>query len=352
MYTFYKVKNHGGKIMAQSNLTERENLQLVYDGKQPEWVPIARESADFTMNGFLTQWHKPGVVSTDVFGVKYFTEDPRVGPMPIAGQPLLKNIREWREKVLFPDLKNLDWEDWAAKDTARWNRQEKMSQIMMSGSASGAVFQLMVTLMSHEGALYSLADEDDEEEWHALLGSLTSWTEELIKNTIKYYKPDVICICDDNASKNSSFMSPATFRKMIKPYHKRLVQTVVDCGCIPTLHCCGNVEKLFADFVEIGYRGWDPSQVQNDLKGMKATYGKNIVFFGGWDSQGVVNQPGAREEDVRAAVRRSFDILAPGGGYVWSTSGMLLPWDIGEEQAGWVSDEARKCSREFYRNKG
>jgi len=155
-------------------------------------------------------------------------------------------------------------------------------------------------------------------------------------------------VCDDNSSKIGPFMSPATFRRMVKPYHKQLADAIADCGAIPTLHCCGNVDRLFDDFVDIGYVGWDPSQVQNDLAGMKARYGDRFTFFGGFDSQGPTNKKGTSEEKVREGIKRSFDILAPGGGYVFSTSGMMLPWDIGDEQAAWISDEARVQSRTFY----
>jgi uroporphyrinogen-III decarboxylase len=136
---------------------------------------------------------------------------------------------------------------------------------------------------------------------------------------------------------------------MIKPYHKKLVDAIIEGGAVPTLHCCGNVDLLFEDFLDLGYVAWDPSQVQNDLAGMKAKYGNRFTFFGGFDSQGSTNKAGTSEEEVRAGIRRSFDVLAPGGGYVFSTSGMMLPWDIGETQAGWIMDEARKLSRTFYR---
>jgi hypothetical protein len=329
-------------------ITQRENLQLVFDHKQPEWVPLAEESLVMTMNGFLMSWYQPGVIVSDLFGAKYFNADPRIGPMTIPGEPLITDIHQWRDVVTIPDLSQIDWEAEAAKDTSLWDRDNKMSMYMASGSASGAVFQLMVTLMSHEGALYALADEDSEEEWHALLSTLIDWTCEVVKNTIKYYKPDICCICDDNSSKNSSFMSPATFRRMIKPYHKKLVDTVIEGGCIPTLHCCGNINGLFDDFIDVGYKGWDPSQVQNNLTAMKEKTGTEFVYFGGFDSQGSTNKAGTSEEDVRAAIASSFDILAPNGGYVFSTSGMMLPWDIGDEQAGWIMDEARHQSKTFY----
>jgi len=328
-------------------LTQKENMQLLFNHEQPEWVPLAEEATNFAMNGFVMQWYKPGQISTDIFGARYYTEDPRVGPMPIPGEPLLSDIHEWPDKVIFPDLDAIDWVQAAKDDTKNWD-PDKWSQCMFSGSANGAVFQLMVTLMSHEGALYALADEDSEEEWHVLLSKLTDWTEDLIRRTIRYYKPDSCCICDDITNKLGPFMSPATFRRMIKPYHKQLVDAVVDEGAIPTLHCCGKTDKILGDLVEIGYKGWDPSQVFNNLPMMKETYGKDIVFFGGFDSQGPTNKAGTPEEEVRAGVRRSFEILAPGGGYCFSTSGMMLAWDIGEEQAGWIMDEARKQSASFY----
>jgi uroporphyrinogen decarboxylase len=51
-----------------------------------------------------------------------------------------------------------------------------------------------------------------------------------------------------------------------------------------------------------------------DLPKLKKEFGKNIVFWGGVDTQQAL--PFGKPAEVRDEVRRCIDELAPGGGYI------------------------------------
>ncbi len=51
-----------------------------------------------------------------------------------------------------------------------------------------------------------------------------------------------------------------------------------------------------------------------DLKGLKARYGKDIIFCGAIDTQHIL--PSGTPEEVREEVKRVINILGDGGGYM------------------------------------
>ena len=86
------------------------------------------------------------------------------------------------------------------------------------------------------------------------------------------------------------------------------------------LHSCGAVFDLIGDLIESGVDILNPVQtgaVGMDPVKLKATFGRDIVFWGGGvDTQHVLPRGSASE--VRDNVVRAIDALAPGGGYVFS----------------------------------
>ena len=339
-----------------ASLTQRENILRVYAGDVPEWVPI-NEHANQSCFGpsYMTQWYKEGNkkkgdIVYDHFGVMHEIADPRIGPMPVANVLKVPDITKWRDDFpveKWPKLDDIDWDTYAAKDTAAWDRKNKYQKVSFGGCGSGSTYMWGATLMGHEGAMVNMLAEP--EAWDDLLDELTTWQENLVKKLAFYYRPDSIIMCDDCAFNKGTFMSPETYRARVKPFHARIVKAILEVGCVPEIHCCGRAEAIVDDFVEIGIRSWNPAQFFNNLEGVKERNGNRLILDGGWDSNGPAGLNGATEEVVRAAVRKSMDRCAPGGGYVFSTSGMTLEFSVGSEHIGWIYDEAIKYGAEFYK---
>jgi len=335
-----------------ATITERENVLKVYNGEMPDWVPVAEKAYALCMpmavlSGGPGSGLEPGtIIYTPLKTPHVIPPDPNIGPMPVPGEPHVPDINNWRDYLdfPFPDIDSLDWtmDREVAKDL---DRENLLVQALVGGSAfSGAPYNAMVDLMGHEGASVAMLDEDEKDAWHELLTLLTDFEIGLIDKLVEIYSPDVICTCDDLGWSCGPFMSLETYREMLKPYQKRIVDRITEAGCIAETHCCGKADIFVDDWYEMGIRAWNPAQVFNDLEGIKARYGRKFVISGGYDSSGPINVAGAKEEDVRASIRESFAKYAPGGGYIFSTSGMALPHDIGEEHMGWIIDEAVTCS--------
>ncbi len=137
-----------------------------------------------------------------------------------------------------------------------------------------------------------------------------------------YKHVDIIEVCDDVGMQNTTWISPETYRKLIKPYHQRLYQHIkAKTGALLLLHSCGSVSTFIPDLKEIGVDILNPVQYKAgkmDLATLKRNFGADICFWGGGiDTQKTL--PFGTPEQVSDEVKRCIDTLAPGGGFVFAT---------------------------------
>jgi uroporphyrinogen decarboxylase len=136
----------------------------------------------------------------------------------------------------------------------------------------------------------------------------------------------VVRTADDLATQTSLLMSPATYRKMIKPYHKRfnaLIKQYTDATIF--FHCCGNITPLMDDLIDAGFEALHPVQpsANNDPDGLKAKYGERVTFWGGIDTQQVL--PRGTRKEVREEVQLRIRQFGPGGGYIAGAAHNIQP---------------------------
>ncbi len=129
--------------------------------------------------------------------------------------------------------------------------------------------------------------------------------------------------CDDLGTQESLLFSPEMIRGMLIPRFKKLFSFIK--GKLPKVkiffHCDGAIRSIIPDLIEAGMDILNPIQVSAkgmDPKKLKKDFGKDLVLWGGGiDTQKVL--PRLKPEQVKDEVKRMLDILAPGGGYVFST---------------------------------
>ena len=132
---------------------------------------------------------------------------------------------------------------------------------------------------------------------------------------------DVILFGDDLGGQNGPLLSPAMYRRFLKPWHRALWKRVKELAphvCVH-LHCCGGIEPLLNDLIDAGLESSNPVQITcagMDPAHLKRTYGDRFVFWGGGcDTRHVF--PLGTPAEVRQNVRHLVDIWRPGGGYVF-----------------------------------
>ncbi|HYO87333.1 MAG TPA: uroporphyrinogen decarboxylase family protein [Candidatus Limnocylindrales bacterium] len=130
---------------------------------------------------------------------------------------------------------------------------------------------------------------------------------------------DVVQEADDLAGQFGLLISPETYRKLIKPRHKRIVDFVkARTDARVFYHCCGAIREIIPDLIECGFDIINPVQVSAtgmESKALKRDFGSEIVFWGGTvDTQGVFTD--GTPAQVRDEVRRRVDDFAPSGGFI------------------------------------
>jgi uroporphyrinogen decarboxylase len=129
---------------------------------------------------------------------------------------------------------------------------------------------------------------------------------------------DGVSFGDDMGVQNQSYMSADLYKKMVKPHHRRFVETLhkhTDAKVIT--HSDGSIRELIPDFIDIGIDVINPVQVSAtgmEPDQLNAEFGKYLAFWGGIDTQHVL--PFGTAADVAEAVKGRRKDLGNNGGYV------------------------------------
>jgi uroporphyrinogen decarboxylase len=130
---------------------------------------------------------------------------------------------------------------------------------------------------------------------------------------------DIIKIGDDLGTQDSLLISPAMYRRILKPIHADYIAFIKEHTKAKVFfHTDGDVFNLCDDFVEIGIDILNPIQTSagkmSDLGGLKKRYGKALTFCGAIDTHHIL--PFGTPDEVRQEVRRVIGLLGTGGGYM------------------------------------
>ncbi|MHB0875118.1 MAG: uroporphyrinogen decarboxylase family protein [Anaerolineae bacterium] len=190
---------------------------------------------------------------------------------------------------------------------------------------SPCVFEMYWRLRGMEAAMTDMAaDPELTAEMH---GRCAAFAALLAEQAIERYPLDWLWTGDDVASQQCLMMSPATWRRLVKPHLQRIVAVGKARGLSVAYHCCGSLRPIVEDLVEIGVDVLNP--VQCNCPGMdplelKREFGDRLAFMGGVDTQDLL--PGGSADDVRRATARLLEgMTAGGGGYILAASHTIPP---------------------------
>jgi hypothetical protein len=153
---------------------------------------------------------------------------------------------------------------------------------------------------------------------------------------------DGMVIWGDVAYKKGPFFSPAYWRKHFKPGVKAIIDACHANGLPVIYHGCGNVNRIFEDFIEIGVDAYNPLEAKAglDVVDLRRRYGHRIGFCGNMDVLLWAN--GSREELERTVLTKLN--AAKGGGYVFQ-SDHSVPGNVSAANYEYVVDLVRKRGR-------
>ena len=148
---------------------------------------------------------------------------------------------------------------------------------------------------------------------------------------------------EDVSGQDGPLISPALYRKYVKPCHRRIFETIREHTAAKIcVHTCGSVYAFLDDYVEMGVDVINPVQISArdmDPRRLKEKYGSVLSFQGAIDTQQFL--PRATLPEVEEEVRRVIGILGPGGGYLFTSCHSIQP-DISPEKIVALFDSAVK----------
>ena len=144
---------------------------------------------------------------------------------------------------------------------------------------------------------------------------------------------DGMVIWGDVACRRGLMFSPAYWRRYFKPGVKALVEVCHGAGLPVIYHGCGNVNRIFEDFIETGADAYNPLEAKAglDVVELRRQYGHRIALCGNMD---VAAWAEADFTALEGIVLRKLN-AAKGGGYIFQ-SDHSVPSNVSGERYDYV----------------
>ncbi len=232
------------------------------------------------------------------------------------------------EEATLESLRHFVWPE--ATDPARWHGLRERAEHLYTTTEhalvvgcifGGGVFEFPQYLRGIEGFLGDLAADVRFAE--ALMDRITDTLIAAYSCMLDQVGPfvQVVSVCDDLASQRGPMISPAMYRRLIKPRQAQLIHEIKRRTSAKVLyHICGAARTFLPDLIEIGVDILNPVQVSAEgmeTQALKRDFGHDLVFWGGaCDAHHTL--PFGTPQEVRDEVKRHLEHLAPGGGFVFA----------------------------------
>ena len=322
-----------------------ERFSRIYAHQEADRIPII----DDPWAGTLRRWRQEGMplgldwedhfgidklgcIGADIsprYEVKVLEDTPRYQIVTTPWGVTLKNFKEEDSTPQFLDYKVMDEESWAeakarmipTEDRVDWAfLKENYPKWRAEGRwiRAGFWFGFDVThswMMGTENLLFAMVEQPElvKDMFATYLDACIALFQKIWDAG---YRFDEISWPDDMGYKGTTFFSPAMYRELLKPYHKKAIDWAHGKGIYAHLHSCGNIMTLVPDLVEMGLDGLNPLEVKAgmDPLGLKERYGRDLTLHGGinavlWDDA----------DAIIAEIDRLVPKLKEGGGYIFSS---------------------------------
>ncbi len=205
---------------------------------------------------------------------------------------------------------------------------ENSDYVVVADSIKGGLLTKALQIRGYEAFFADLALNQPFAE--ALLDKLLWLYKEMWTSYLKEVGPYVqlVYFTDDIGAQNSMMISPDTFRTLIKPRLKSLIDHIKGQADVKFMyHTDGSVVPVLGDFADMGVDILNPIQTSAmgmDTYMMKETYGDRLCFHGAVDVQQML--PFSTPAQVKYDVAKRIWDLGRGGGFILSSC-----HDVGED---------------------
>ncbi|MBP5209612.1 MAG: hypothetical protein J6125_02005, partial [Clostridia bacterium] len=262
-------------------MTSYERIKRTFLHRETDRIPIY----DTPWAGTVRRWEREGMPAgmdwRDYFGVdkvaqigvdispryeeRVLEETDRYKIVTSSWGVTMKNFKEEDSSPEFLDFKVCDSDAWVdakarmtpSRDRVNWkNLEDNYARWRAEGQWVEAEFWFGFDvahswMAGTENILCALIEEP---EWVTDIFDtyLSMCIAEFEMIWDAGYRFDSIRWPDDMGYKGTTFFSPATYRELLKPFHKKAVDWAHERGVFAHLHSCGDIMTLLPDVVDTG----------------------------------------------------------------------------------------------------
>jgi uroporphyrinogen decarboxylase len=188
----------------------------------------------------------------------------------------------------------------------------------------GAGYNQIQSMVGSERLLIAIVEDP---EWiKDIMETMTNLIIAVAEELMSIYEFDGLFFYDDMGYRNASLFSPASYKEIFFPYHKK-IWGFFNANKMPViLHSCGCVKELIPMFIEAGLTCLQPLEVKAgmDLIELKKMYGEKLAFMGGIDARKMKDpDPRVIEDEIQGKIM----FAKKGGGYIYH-SDHSIPDDV------------------------
>jgi len=235
----------------------------------------------------------------------------------LEGQVVEHPLADWKALETY---KTPDFMFQSERGERNWDHIEKWIQDQkkqghLVGGDGERLFDRLYFLRGFENLMVDIATDDPR--LPKLIALLEDYEMRLINKWLTI-GVDVMYFHTDIGAQTALMISPAKFRKYIKPMFYRLFQTCRKAGAHVYLSSDGCLLEIVDDLIECGVSVHDPQIRANTLEGIARAYKGKMCANVDLDRQGF---PFMTPAQIREQVRQVIDIMAsPEGGLMLSGS--------------------------------
>ncbi|NBB96352.1 MAG: hypothetical protein GVY16_11520 [Planctomycetes bacterium] len=336
-----------------NELTSRERIQRILDLEPVDRVGLFESFWDDTQKAWIEEGHlQEGEDLAGHFGLDIrLAGGPNLMPVLDYEDEILEETNEWKlvrnangahlkwwkhkagtpEHVDFEVKDRQGWEEMirpglldeslvprrSPVETYKAARQMCQDNDLFLCWGGLNVFELMHPACGHENMLMGMALDPDwvKDMCEVYSDLIIKVQEDLFSRT---GTPDAIWFFEDMGFKNKPFMSPAMYKDIVWPAHKKTFDYAHSIGCKVIIHSCGFVDAFVPGLIEAGMDCLQAMEVKAgmDLVDLKTRFGDTIAFCGGMDIRTLESNDTAQ---VEAELQAKLPAAMKDSGYILHT---------------------------------
>jgi hypothetical protein len=275
-------------------MSRRENILKAVRFESPEYIPMGfhisgacwnhyphdalfelKESHPFLFPGFkrpegdpaanIPQWQRAGAQYTDLWGCVW--ETPEDG---ITGAVVKHPLADWDA---FGGYSPPDPEKMIGWDPVDWKKKAEQAEktraaggLVRGGLRHGHTFLTLSYIRGYENLIFDMTDEEPR------LWKLIEMVEEYNMALVGHFMDlgvEYMGYAEDLGMQVGPMLSPAHFKKYIKPSYERLMTPARKAGCIVHMHSDGDIRDLVDDLIDGGVQVVNLQDLANGIDWIK-----------------------------------------------------------------------------------